>query len=69
MSQYGVISGPYFPVFSSNTRKYRPEITLYLETFHAVVYLEPSWTPKMELSAKKLFLQKSSIVEVRLGSI
>ena len=33
---YGVISGPYFPVFSPNTGKYGLEITLYLETFHAV---------------------------------
>ena len=29
MSKYGVISGP-------NTEKYGPEITTYLETFHAV---------------------------------
>ena len=36
MSKYGVISGPYFPVFSSNTGKYGPEITAYLDTFHAV---------------------------------
>ena len=36
MSKYGVISGPYFPVFSPNTGKYGPEITPYLGTFHAV---------------------------------
>ena len=36
MFKYGVISGPYFPVFSPNTGKYGLEITLYLETFHAV---------------------------------
>ena len=36
MSKYGVISGPYFPVFSSNTGKYEPELTAYLDTFHAV---------------------------------
>ena len=36
MSKYGVISGPYFPVFSSNTGKYGPELTAYLDTFHAV---------------------------------
>ena len=35
-SKYGVISGPYFPVFSPNTGKYEPEITPYLDTFHAV---------------------------------
>ena len=36
MSKYGVISGPYFPVFSPNTGKDGPEITPYLDTFHAV---------------------------------
>ena len=36
MSKYGVISGPYFPVFSPNTGKYGPEITPYLNTFYAV---------------------------------
>ena len=33
MSECGVISGPYFPVFSVNTGKYGPEITPYLDTF------------------------------------
>ena len=33
--KYGVISGPYFPVFNPNTGKYGPEITPYLDTFHA----------------------------------
>ena len=47
LSKYGVISGPYFPVFglnterysvfSPNTGKYGPEITPYLDNFHAVV--------------------------------
>ena len=47
MSKYGVIFGPYFPVFgmntgyapyifSPNTGKYEPEITPYLHTYHAV---------------------------------
>ena len=36
MSKYGVISGPYFPVFVLNTGKYGPEIIQYLDTFHAV---------------------------------
>ena len=36
MSKYGVISGPYFPVFGLNTGKHGPEITPYLDTFHAV---------------------------------
>ena len=34
--KYEVTSGPYFPVFSLNIGKYRPEITPYLDTFHAV---------------------------------
>ena len=36
VSKCRVISGPYFPVFGLNTRKYGPEITPYLDTFHAV---------------------------------
>ena len=35
-SKYGVISDPYFPVFSPNTGQYGPEITPYLDTFHAI---------------------------------
>ena len=36
VSKYGFFSGPYFPVFELNTRKYGPEKTPYLDTFHAV---------------------------------
>ena len=36
MPNYGVISDPYFPVFGLNTGKHGPEITQYLDTFHAV---------------------------------
>ena len=36
VSKYGVIPGSYFPVFCSNTGKYRPEIIPFLDTFHAV---------------------------------
>ena len=36
VSKYGVNSGPYFPGFGLNTGRYRPEITPYLDTFHAV---------------------------------
>ena len=38
--KYGVISGPYFPVFNPNTGKYEPEITPYLDTFHAMLYFD-----------------------------
>ena len=36
MSKYGVTSGPYFLVFE----KYGPEITPYLDTFDAVIFLK-----------------------------
>ena len=53
MSKYRVISGPYFPVFGLNTGKYGPEITLYLDTFHAVP-LTDSLT--MDLKITRFFL-------------
>ena len=37
MSKYGVISDPYYPVFSPNTKNYGLEITSYLDTFHSVI--------------------------------
>ena len=39
VSKYGVISSPYFPVFNPNIGKYGPQITPYLETFHAVSWM------------------------------
>ena len=39
VSKYGVISNSYFPVFSPNTEKYGPEITLYFDTLHSVIPL------------------------------
>ena len=36
LSKYVVISGSYFPILEPNTGKYLPEITPYLDTFHAV---------------------------------
>ena len=47
MSKYGVISGLYFPVFGLNTAKYGTEITQYLDTFHAVLFINSSWTIKL----------------------
>ena len=38
VSKYGVISGPYFPVFALNTGKHGPEINQYLDIFH-VLYM------------------------------
>ena len=40
MSNYGVISGPYFPVLSLTTGKYGPEITPYLDTSGSEVFSE-----------------------------
>ena len=37
VSKYGVLSGPYFPVFGPNTGKYGPEKTLHFDTFHVVI--------------------------------
>ena len=51
MSKYGVIYGPHFPVFGLNTGKYGPEITPYLDTFHAVNKLAKC--PFMLLHCKK----------------
>ena len=51
VSKYGVISGPYFPVFGLNTGKYGPEITPCLDTFHAVrVLVNDSYVDKAEHS-------------------
>ena len=43
MSKYGGFTGPYFPVFNSNTGKYRSENTPYLDTFHAVLGNQLIW--------------------------
>ena len=52
VSKYRVISGSYFTAFGLNTvkcgpnaGKYGPEITPYLDTFHAVFMSEMEWTP------------------------
>ena len=37
VSKYGVLSGPYFPVFDPNRGKYGPEKTLHFDTFHVVI--------------------------------
>ena len=40
MSKYGVFSGPYFPAFGLNTRKWELEKSPYLDTFHTVIFPE-----------------------------
>ena len=39
VSKYGDFPGPHFPAFEPNAGKYGAEKTLYLDTFHAVVFL------------------------------
>ena len=39
VSKYKVFSGLYLPVFSPNPGKYGLEKTLYLDTFHSVIFL------------------------------
>ena len=51
VSKYRVISGPYFPVFSPNIEKYGPEITPYLDTFHAVVQIFSIWCLQLHAHA------------------
>ena len=66
VSKYGVISGPYFPVFvlntnlfSRNTGKYGPEITPYLDTFHAV------WVTQSIQIQKRLAVAVRKTVKIR----
>ena len=43
VSKCRVFCGPYVPVLSPKVGKYRPEKTLYLETFHAVSIFTRNW--------------------------
>ena len=42
----GVISGPYFALFTLNGEKYGPEINMYLETFQTILYDSISAIPE-----------------------
>ena len=53
VSKYEVFSGPYFPVFSPNSGKHRPEKNPYLDTFDAV---ERRGLPLTEKFAMKCFI-------------
>ena len=64
MPKYGVISGPYFPVFGLNTGEYRPEITTYLDTFHAVIMnqkLSTKSSYKIFVSTAKSLYQQQNL--------
>ena len=52
VSKYGIIRGPYFPVFSPNTRKYGPEITPIWSFFTQWFFL--TLLKLYELNVKKL---------------
>ena len=57
-SKYGVISGPYFPVFGLYTGKYGPDITSYLDTFHAVIessFKDPNDTSSLLYHCASIF--------------
>ena len=65
LSKYGVISGPYFTVFSPNAEKYGPEITPYLDTFHAVHLASQNYFLIFEL----LHLLHIASSDIRSGNI
>ena len=62
MSTYGINFGPRFPVFGLNTGKYGPEITPYMDTFHAVVY---KWDHAKLTTAIKPLSENKNIVHVK----
>ena len=62
VSKYGVISGPYFPVFGVDTGKYGPKISSYLDTFHARYGI--SFPSKNTLNYAKIMNSKSSPILV-----
>ena len=66
MSKCVVISGGYFPVFGLNTGKYGPEMTTYLDTFHAV-----DVTETCESDCHKLItaFMKSHISRLKLQNV
>ena len=84
VSKHGVCSGPYFPafglntsylsIFSPNARKYGPEKTLYLVTFHAVYIcrtlhfrcLTRFWIRLRNLLLRN-FLQMYSTIKSKVG--
>ena len=68
MSKYGVISDPYFPVFSPNTEKYGPEVTPCLDTFHAVRVISILWALPVTGVIIQLIVIDIAPVTVLLGN-
>ena len=56
VSRYGLISGPYFPVFGLKIGKYGPEITPYLDTFHAVYKINLALQNKLIRRLREILL-------------
>ena len=70
VSKYGVISGPYFPVFRLNTGNYGPEITPYLDSFHAVNFrTSEEMKQKSSFLLSKEKLSNGSTTTVRVGYV
>ena len=65
VSKCRVISGPYFPVFGLNTGKYGPEITRYLDTFHAVWVWIILIRPNMIQMKKQGLLQYNNSLSIK----
>ena len=63
MFKSGVFSGSYFPVFSPNTGKYRPEKTPYLDNSHAVYHTETVIKPA-EKDKKKLRNTSAKVIRL-----
>ena len=68
MSKYGVISGPYFPVFGPNTEKYGPEVTPCLDTFHAVRVISIMWALSVTRVIIRLIVIDIAPITVLLGN-
>ena len=60
VSKYGVFSGPYFPVFSSNTGKYGPEKPRYLDIFHAVFITQCLWFDEISYEIALWYLETAA---------
>ena len=67
LSKYGIFSGPYFPVFIPNTRKYGPEQTPCLDTFHPVRAPISIWI--ILWIVNHLIVKLIQLIDIVLGNI
>ena len=68
MPTYGVFSGPFFPVFSSNAGKYGQEKTLYLGTFSQYLQLLTKGNNGEKLQRKKQQLNTTQTATIKCFS-